>query len=105
MTFENHRDFEKVYKSVQCALGKNDHILREAISLSCGHYVCKKCIPSENHFAFKCLKCGEVNSTNLSKCKESNLIGLIIENHIDDILKTLQDKIDNEIIISESSKR
>ena len=53
-----------------CALADNQHILEIPICLSCGHSICKKCIPRETT-NFKCKICDRENKFDLSEAKES----------------------------------
>ena len=41
---------------LQCGLS-NDHVVKEPISLSCGHCICKQCVPDQSKI--KCNICSE----------------------------------------------
>ena len=74
-------NFDKVLSVVECAIGRDGHLLDTALALSCGHFVCKKCVPATNNNQFKCIKCNETNQTNLSLSKESEMVKFYIENN------------------------
>ena len=44
------------FSDLKCGL-TNDHVVKEPISLSCGHSICKKCVP--NQAKIKCNICSE----------------------------------------------
>ena len=75
-------DFDEILKVVECALGTDRHLLQNALGLSCGHYVCKKCIPANNNYQFECSKCKKINQTNLSLCEEPELVKIIMQKHL-----------------------
>ena len=94
---------EKFYNLVQCALGNDGHILQCAIALNCGHFICKKCIPI--HFVeFRCPKCNFLNSNNLSKNPESQIVDFHINTHIDKLSNIICEKIVIEKSISENPR-
>ena len=93
---------EEMFKLVQCALGQDGHLLKNAIGLSCGHFICKKCIPANDFFGFKCHKCNEVNLINLGQCKEATIISFYMENHLGDLSKLINEKLEIELDILQS---
>ena len=73
-----------IIKLAECSLAENKHLIQIAISLSCGHHICKKCIPqNSNNSQIKCLKCGKINNIDLSKCEEADIIKALLESNID----------------------
>ena len=89
---------ENIYEVVECAYSQDKHLLHEAVALSCGHYICKKCIPEANN-KITCLKCKTINTNDLSTCKESQVVKYYMNNHLKDLTELIQDKISNEIEI------
>ena len=85
-------DFDEILQVVECALGTDKHLLHNSIGLSCGHFVCKKCIPANNNFQFKCPKCNETNQNNLSLCKEPELIKFYMQKHLKKFIQSYQPK-------------
>ena len=65
-------DMDEVLNVVECAISGDGHLLDIALPLSCGHFVCKKCIPEDDCYQLKCLKCNGTNQYDLSLCKESD---------------------------------
>ena len=84
--------FEIGLKIVECSLADDGHILECALPLSCGHAVCKKCVPANNNYKFLCLKCEKVNLIDLSVCDESLSVKTVIES----LRSTLDKKISVE---------
>ena len=41
---------EELLNSVECVFDKDYHIVEEPIGLSCGHCICKRCIPQSSDF-------------------------------------------------------
>ena len=89
---------ENIYEVVECAYSQDKHLLHEALALSCGHHICKNCVPDSN-FNIKCLKCNSINTTNLSECKESQIVKFYMSHHLNDLTQTIKEKIENEIEI------
>jgi len=96
--------FENVLKVVQCSLAKDGHILECAIPLSCGHHICKKCLPANNNYQFTCHKCGEINQMNLSLCKESEMATLLIQSNLVDLSTHVKNKLQIEIDALKNTK-
>ena len=91
-----------VIKLVQCALAQDGHLLKSAIALSCGHFICKKCFPTNKFFGFRCHKCNVVNQINLTQCKEAEIISYHMQKHAADLSKLIKDKMEIELDIAES---
>jgi len=75
----------KLLKLGECALAEDKHLIQHAIGLSCGHHICKKCIPMNktNNYEIKCLKCGKINNHDLSKCDEVEMVKELLESNIE----------------------
>ena len=43
---------------LQCGLS-NDHVVKEPISLLCGHCICKQCVPDIQEVIIKCKICSK----------------------------------------------
>jgi hypothetical protein len=87
-----------ILNQITCSFAQDKHIIECAIALSCGHFICKKCIPpnSNNSDQVMCLKCNRFNEIPLGKCNEVELIRLLIESNISSLAKTTREKIDSE---------
>lgn len=83
-------------ESIQCCLSVNDHhFVQSPIGMSCGHYICKKCIPTNSDDPLvKCSFCNEINVNNLSKSRESSGIKTLIKVLIDSLFKLVDEKYD-----------
>lgn len=81
---------------IQCSATDDKHILQTGIALSCGHHVCKKCIPQNNSYQIKCLKCNKTNQHNLSLSEESEITKYLIESNLAFLFKTTKENIEIE---------
>ena len=95
-------DFDEILQVVECALGTDKHLLQNALGLSCGHYVCKKCIPANNNYQFKCPKCSETNKYDLSLGKEPELLKFYMRKHLKSLSKLINQNIEIEVEILKS---
>lgn len=82
---------------IQCALSKDKHIVMNPIAMSCGHSVCKNCVPSEVHQRIKCLNCSEVNENDLDKSKESLAAKRLFKLHINELFVLIEEKFENAL--------
>lgn len=79
----------------KCALN-DDHIYKEPIILSCGHFTCKNCVPiklniqQDDHI--KCKLCGEINYFDLHDQKYCNIAEYSIERNISKLFDYMQAK-------------
>jgi transcription elongation factor Elf1 len=53
-----------------CALALDKHFIENPVTLSCGHSICKLCVPKKTE-VLVCKICGEKNEIDLNKVKES----------------------------------
>ena len=73
---------------LQCGLS-NDHVVKEPISLSCGHCICKQCVPDQSKI--KCNICSI--ETDKSKL-EINIESALVKNSIKRCLSGLFDDLE-----------
>jgi|688.fasta_scaffold2181069_1 hypothetical protein len=77
-------------ESLFCAYAedKDRHYFEIPLTLSCGHSICRKCVPSD-YKNVKCKKCGEINNIDLKSVKESlaakSLLSLNFNQLFDDL--------------------
>ena len=83
-----------------CGLTKN-HIVKEPISLSCGHCICKQCVPDQVNI--KCKICSEeTDKSKLEINKESGLVKRMIKDSLFGLFEELEKRATNEINSSKS---
>ena len=76
-------------RDLYCGLS-NDHIVKEPITLTCGHSICKQCV--HDQVKIKCKICSEESALNKTMIK-SSLSGLFEE---------LEERATNEINLFKS---
>ena len=84
---------------LQCGLS-NDHVVKEPISLSCGHCICKQCVPDIQEAKIKCKICSiETDKSELKVNIESvpikNSIKRCLSGLFDDLEKRATDGINS----------
>ena len=89
---------ENIYEVVECAYSQDKHLLHEALALSCGHFICKKCVPS-SHTNIKCFKCNTINKNDLKSSNESQIIKFYMSYHLKDLNHVIKEKIAKEVDI------
>ena len=85
------------FNDLQCGL-TNDHIVREPISLECGHTICKKCV--NDQVKIECKICNEeTDKSELRVDRESvpikNIIKKSLTGLFDDLEKRATDGINS----------
>lgn len=76
---------EETLQALQCAMSSDSHFVKQPLSLSCGHSVCKKCVPATEKKQLKCKLCGEINQIELDKLSESRAIKQLLKAHFDQL--------------------
>ena len=84
-----------ILNQLVCSLADDKHIVACAVGLSCGHFICKKCIPSNSN-QVRCLNCHKINEHSLDKSNEFELVRLIIDSNLSSLVKTTREKIETE---------
>ena len=88
------------FSHLQCGL-TNDHIVREPISLTCGHSICKKCV--NDQVKIQCRICNEeTDKSNLQINKESVLVKNIIKRSLTGLFDDLEKRATGGINIFKS---
>ena len=83
MDLENER-----FEEFECALSKDGHIVKEPITLRCGHYICKQHCKKESNIIF-CNKCGET----IRNDKESFIAKEMIKRNIEKLISIVKQKL------------
>ena len=84
---------KQIIEIARCASTLDEHILHDPISLSCGHYICQKCIPADTNLA--CNICGIQNENVLKNSKVSLLAQYLIQLNIEGLVAHTKEKIKN----------
>ena len=86
----------EIFNQLYCGL-TNDHIVREPISLSCGHCVCKTpCLTDQSRI--KCKICTiETDESELRVGRESITIEKMIKSYLSPLFEELEKRAKNEI--------
>ena len=85
----------ELLRELYCVLS-NDHVVKEPISLSCGHSVCKQCVPDQ--VKIKCKICSEeTDKSNLQINKESAHVKRMIKSSLSGLFEELEKRATNEI--------
>ena len=105
-TFDNEQRSSGILKQfiemIQCATGDDEHIYKEPIALSCGHYICKSCI-TDNCDKVKCTKCREENTSNLRTLKVSAIAQFSIQSNIQRLICITKEKFKDLFLHLESN--
>lgn len=85
---------EALLYAVECVIHDSCHIVKEPIALSCGHSICKKCIP-ERGIELICCKCKETNKKNLKRPKVSIPIQSLLNQNIKNLINHAKSKFES----------
>lgn len=66
------------------------HIVKNPISISCGHSICKECIPLNDSHEFNCRICNKRNTCTLVNLNESLAAIYVIKNSPNQIEKIIK---------------
>ena len=85
----------EIFKQLYCGL-TNDHIVKEPISLSCGHSICKQCVPDP--VIIKCKICSIETDKYSSKFHtESAFAKTMIKSSLSGLFAELEKRATSEI--------
>jgi transcription elongation factor Elf1 len=66
---------ENIIKSLECSYSNFiNHIAKNASILSCGHLICKECLPDNDKILINCKLCGKRNDISLESLRNMNEI-------------------------------
>ena len=85
----------EVFSDLQCGL-TNDHVVNQPINLSCGHCICKTCVPDQTIIICKICSI-ETNRSELKVDIESVYIKNRIKNYIYGLFDDLEKRAIDEI--------
>lgn len=93
MKFFSKMFSSETLESVQCAISEDKHIVMCPLGLSCGHTICKKCIPQDQNTQILCIICNEINENNLARSKELSGIKSLIKQNLNALFSIVESKI------------
>ena len=83
---------------IYCSLSHlTEHFVENAVSLSCGHSACRKCV-SKVPQPFSCGKCGSKVRIDLSRVKESTIFKVSFESYFQDLFKMVYENLQFNIL-------
>jgi hypothetical protein len=89
------KTMEELLNAVECVLNVDYlHIAKEPTALSCGHCICKECIPKKGR-NFVCSKCKLTNSSALDKPRVSFGINYLINANVENLTNHLKTKFES----------
>lgn len=81
MSMSINNDYELFY----CGCSTDKHFYIDPVSMSCGHHICKQCIPLISTELTCCL-CGKVNKINLNDMEVSLPAKALVHIYFDELL-------------------
>ena len=89
---------EENLESLTCAAAMDEHFIQKPISISCGHSICRNCLPfsEEKNLDMKCNICNEMNIIdNLRLVKESIPAKKLLTVYIDKLFPIVHERFDS----------
>ena len=84
---------DRTLKILQCAVSNENHIVKEPVSLPCGHSACKKCVyPFCLFHETKCKECGSSSKIDFQDFKNSLAVDMIFEENVSKLFILLEEK-------------
>ena len=85
----------ELFRQLYCGL-TNDHVVKEPISLSCDHSICKQCVPDQ--IKIKCKICSiDTDKSALEINTESYSIKTMIKSYLSGLFEELKKRATSEI--------
>ena len=81
------------YEEFECAIADDKHFLKSPITLpSCGHSVCRDCLPSSTNTEILCKLCGKINKTsrNLKDDHEPLALTKALRRNLENLFSVLE---------------
>jgi hypothetical protein len=74
----------------ECAVSEDRHFIKHPIILpSCGHSICKQCLPNEANF-IKCKLCSEITNRDLSNDKEAISLKISFKRNLENLFRVIE---------------
>jgi hypothetical protein len=74
----------------ECALSQDRHFIEQPIALTCGHCICKKCVPKELILPLKCNICTKITHRDIRNDEESVLSKKAFQLSINDLFLQIE---------------
>jgi hypothetical protein len=88
---------ESFESGLECCNSKEfRHVAKNASSLSCGHSICKECLPNNDFVEITCGFCGDCNEVKLDalkKFKESYAFKSLLNSSLHGLFKNLEERL------------
>ena len=85
----------ELLKQLYCGL-TNDHVVKVPMTLSCGHSICKQCVPDQ--VIIKCKICSvDTDKSSLQINTESALVKMMIKTYLEELFEELEKRATYEI--------
>lgn len=97
---------DQILESLECASCSTTtfrHIARNPLTLSCGHSICKECVPSNDKIRVKCWHCKEINQTYLKTQKVSHSTVSLFNAFLKQLFNLLEERF--KIAIHETTRK
>lgn len=85
---------------LSCAVSSDNHFIEKPIPLSCGHAICKKCIPinDENNIEqILCGICNKLNKSDLNVVEESLIIKNLVSLNLDKLFGMVKKRFEESL--------
>lgn len=87
---------ENILDVVKCSKSEDEHVIQDAIELSCGHFACKKCSSATNvTHQNSCLKCNNLIGNHPNNSGQKSTLNLI-ESNLNNLFQVINNKIEEE---------
>ena len=70
-------------KHFKCAFAEDAHFFIQPVPLTCGHYICKSCTPSDGLLNKRCKSCNKRNKVDLRLVRPSSSMNDLMNEHFD----------------------
>jgi phage FluMu protein Com len=97
---------DQILESLECASISSttfSHLVHNPLTLSCGHSICKECVPSNDNIRIKCSHCKEINQTYLKTQKVSHSTVSLFNAFLKQLFNLLEERF--KVAIHEATRK